>query len=236
MNMSPHHMPTHMESGTVYVLDDDAAIRTALDSLLRSLGLRVLAFARVADFLARDVSVEGPGPTCLVLDVRLPDINGLELLHAASRTGTQPLPPTIVITGHGDIPMSVRAMKAGAVEFLAKPFREADLLRAINEALVRDRAEHQAREEIAALRTRYASLTRREHEVLHAVVEGLLNKQIAAQLGMSEPTVKQHRAQVMRKMEASTLAALVRSMERLMRGTEGISAGASGTNSVQPRD
>ena len=222
------------KKGTVYVVDDDAAIRAALDSLLRSLGLAVQTFARVADFLARDVSIEGP--TCLVLDVRLPDINGLDLLHAASRTGERPLPPTIVITGHGDIPMSVRAMKAGAVEFLAKPFREADLLRAINEALVRDRAEHQAREEIAALRTRYASLTRREHEVLHAVIEGLLNKQIAAQLGMSEPTVKQHRAQVMRKMEASTLAGLVRSMERLMRGTDGISTNPASTNTVQPRD
>ena len=222
------------KKGTVYVVDDDAAIRAALDSLLRSLGLAVQTFARVADFLARDVSIEGP--TCLVLDVRLPDINGLDLLHAASRTGERPLPPTIVITGHGDIPMSVRAMKAGAVEFLAKPFREADLLRAINEALVRDRAEHQTREEIAALRTRYASLTRREHEVLHAVIEGLLNKQIAAQLGMSEPTVKQHRAQVMRKMEASTLAGLVRSMERLMRSADGISDNPASTNTVQQRD
>ncbi|QIL78539.1 response regulator transcription factor [Diaphorobacter sp. HDW4A] len=219
-----------MESGLVYVVDDDAAIRTALDSLLRSLGLRVQVFARVADFLARDAAE--PGPTCLVLDVRLPDINGLDLLHAASRTGGHPLPPTIMITGHGDIPMSVRAMKAGAVEFLSKPFREGDLLRAINEALVRDRAEHHAREELTILRTRYASLTRREHEVLHAVVDGLLNKQIAAQLGMSEATVKQHRAQVMRKMGLSTLAMLVRSMERLIRSTDGLT-GSVGTNSVQ---
>ena len=210
-------------AATVYVVDDDAAIRTALDSLLRSLGLRVHTFACVADFLAHDAAP--PGPACLVLDVRLPGINGLDLLRAASRTGEQTLPPTIVITGHGDIPMSVRAMKAGAVEFLSKPFREGDLLRAINEALARDGADRLAREELAALRARYASLTRRELEVLHAVAEGLLNKQIAARLGMSEATVKQHRAQVMRKMGAATLADLVRTMERMARGTKPVHPG-----------
>ncbi|MBF5003143.1 response regulator transcription factor [Diaphorobacter caeni] len=208
-------MTPPMESGLVHVIDDDAAIRTALDSLLRSLGLRVRLYARVSEFLAREA--DDTVPACLVLDVRLPDISGLDLLHAANETGGRPLPPTIMITGHGDIPMSVRAMKAGAMEFLSKPFSEAALLRAINEALLRDRAGHQEREELADLRLRYASLTRREHEVLHGVVEGLLNKQIAAQLGMSEATVKQHRAQVMRKMGTTTLAALVRSMERLMR-------------------
>lgn len=201
------------EPATVYVVDDDEAIRTALDSLLRSLGLRVQCFGRVSDFLAREPLTEGAA--CLVLDVRLPDINGLDLLRAASRTAQHELPPVIVITGHGDIPMSVRAMKDGAVEFLSKPFREADLLRAINEALAIDRHERQAREAQAALRARYSSLTRREHEVLHAVVGGLLNKQVADRLGMSEATVKQHRAQVMRKMAVGSLADLVRAMERL---------------------
>ena len=196
----------------VYVVDDDAAIRTALDSLLRSMGLRVQAFGSVTDFLARDPAEAGPA--CLVLDVRLPDINGLDLLRAASSTAHQ-LPPVVVITGHGDVPMSVRAMKAGAVEFLCKPFREVDLLRAINEALARDRHDWQAREELALLRARYRSLTRREHEVLHTVVDGLLNKQAADRLGMSEATVKQHRAQVMRKMAVSSLADLVRAVERL---------------------
>lgn len=218
-----------MHGATVYVVDDDAAIRAALDSLLRSLGLRVCAFACVADYLAREG--DPGGPACLVLDVRLPGINGLDLLRAASRTGERPLPPTIVITGHGDVPMSVRAMKAGAVEFLCKPFREGDLLRAINEALARDCADRLAWEELAAQRARYASLTRREHEVLHAVAEGLLNKQIAARLGLSEATVKQHRAQVMRKMGAATLPDLVRAVERLARGPAGA---AHGTKPVHP--
>ncbi len=205
-------------NATVYVLDDDAAIRRALDSLLRSHGLRVQSFACVADFVARVDDAPSAGPVCLVLDVRLPDINGLDLLQSSTQSNARPLPPTIVITGHGDIPMSVRAMKSGAVEFLAKPFREDDLLRAIHEALARDRVEHQSREELAALRVRHASLTPREHEVLKAVTDGLLNKQIAALLGVSEPTIKQHRAQVMRKMECASLADLVRAVDRLERG------------------
>lgn len=198
---------------TVLVVDDDAAVRTALDSLLRSMGMSVRAYGTVSDFLAREPLETGPA--CLVLDVRLPDINGLDLLRAASRTAQRQLPPVVVITGHGDIPMSVRAMKAGAVEFLCKPFREGDLLRAINEALALDRQDRQSREELAVLRARYGSLTRREHEVLHTVVDGLLNKQAADRLGLSEATVKQHRAQVMRKMAVTSLADLVRAMERL---------------------
>jgi FixJ family two-component response regulator len=212
MNPPLEKMPP-AEPDTVFVVDDDQAIRVALDSLLRSLGFRVSTYGRVADFLAREPLKSGAA--CLVLDVRLPDVNGLDLLRAASRTADGDLPPVIVITGHGDIPMSVRAMKAGAVEFLSKPFREADLLRAIHEALAIDRQERDARAAQAAVRVLYGSLTRREHQVLHAVVGGLLNKQVAEQLAMSEATVKQHRAQVMRKMAVGSLADLVRVMERL---------------------
>lgn len=206
-------MPRPEPPATIYVVDDDAAIRTAIDSLLRSLGMQVRTFGSVAEFLERDEAP--PGASCLVLDVRLPGINGLDLLHAASRTAQRTLPPTIVVTGHGDIPMSVRAMKDGAQEFLCKPFREADLLRAVRQALAVDRAGIASHRHMATLQARYSRLTRREHEVLHAAVSGLLNKQIASQLGMSEATVKQHRAQIMRKMEVQTFAELVRATEQL---------------------
>ncbi|MFY9477300.1 MAG: response regulator [Aquabacterium sp.] len=203
----------HPLTGTVHVVDDDTAVRTALDSLLRSVGLQVRTYADVESFLARDTST--PLPQCLVLDVRLPGLGGLDLLRASARTAHAELPPAILITGHGDIPMSVQAMKAGATEFLSKPFKEADLLRAIEEALRQDTQRHAQRQELSEWRQRYASLTRREHEVLHLIVAGRLNKQIAGDLGLSEVTVKLHRAQVMRKMGQATLADLVRCMTRL---------------------
>ncbi|WP_374316618.1 response regulator transcription factor [Aquabacterium sp.] len=200
-------------TGTVHVVDDDDAVRLALDSLLRSMGLQVRTHATVEAFLARPLP--DVVPSCVVLDVRLPGVSGLDLLRASARTAHTELPPTIVVTGHGDIPMSVQAMKAGAIEFLSKPFREADLLRAIEDALRLDSQQHIQRAERAEWRQRYASLTRREHEVLHLIVAGRLNKQIAAELGVSEVTVKLHRAQVMRKMGQDTLADLVRGMTRL---------------------
>lgn len=197
---------------TVYVVDDDATIRESMDSLLRSVGLKSMGFASADAFLAHPRPDE---PSCLVLDVRLPGISGLDLLRASSRTGHAELPPVIMITGHGDIPMSVRAMKAGAVEFLTKPFKPGELLAAIAEALARDERAHLHKAEVAELRQRYETLTRREHEVLHHTVSGQLNKQIAATLEVSEVTVKLHRGRVMRKMQARTLADLVRIVERL---------------------
>lgn len=203
-------------AGTVHVVDDDHAVRVALDSLLRSMGLQVHTYDSVESFLSRPAT--DVVPSCVVLDVRLPGLSGLDLLHASARTAHTELPPAILITGHGDIPMSVQAMKAGAVEFLCKPFRESELLRAIEEALRLDLQQHHLRAERAEWRQRYASLTRREHEVLHLIVAGRLNKQIAAELGVSEVTVKLHRAQVMRKMGHDTLADLVRSVTRLGNG------------------
>jgi FixJ family two-component response regulator len=214
-------------SGTVHVVDDDAAIRTALDSLLRSLDLQVCCHDSVESFLASPSTATALGPACVVLDVRLPGVNGLDLLRASARTGHVELPPVILVTGHGDIPMSVQAMKAGAVEFLSKPYREADLLRAIEEALARDRAQQGLRRELADTRQRRATLTPREHEVLQLIVAGRLNKQIAAELGLSEVTVKLHRAQVMRKMGQDSLAGLVRCITRL-------DAVQSGTAAVHP--
>jgi FixJ family two-component response regulator len=189
----------------VWVIDDDPAIREGLSSLLRSVGLGVATFASAQEFL-RQPPAEGPG--CLVLDVRLPGLSGLELqraLAAAERAW-----PIIFITGHGDIPMTVQAMKAGAVEFLPKPFREQELLEAIAQALARDRQGRQQRAERAVLRQRYTGLTPREREVMQQVVAGRLNKQIAAALGTQEITIKLHRGQVMRKMQADSVAALVR--------------------------
>ena len=195
---------------TVFVIDDDAAIREALQSLLRSVGLRVTTFASAPEFLT---SRRPDAPACLVLDVRLPGLSGLDLQRELAAAEIDL--PIIFITGHGDIPMTVRAMKAGAVEFLTKPFRDQDLLDAIVQALERDRAARAQRAGLAELHERYAQLTPREREVMGLVVSGLLNKQIAAELGISEITIKVHRGQVMQKMGAESVTDLVRMADKL---------------------
>ncbi len=197
-------------SSLVFVVDDDASLREALKSLIRSVGLQVELFGSAQEFLQRkrpDV------PSCLVLDIRLPGTSGLDFQRRLAEAGISI--PIIFITGHGDIPMSVRAMKAGAVEFLTKPFRDQDLLDAIHTGLERDRARRQRDSEVAAVRERFEWLTPREREVLPLVVSGLPNKQIAAKIGTSETTVKVHRSQLMRKMGANSLPELVRMAERL---------------------
>src|SRR5713226_5666770 len=194
----------------VFVVDDDRAVRESTKNLAESVGLRVQTFTTAQDFL----NYKRPDvPACLVLDVRLPGFSGLDLQRELSQKGS-PI-PIIFITGHGDIPMSVEAMKAGAVEFLTKPVRDQQLLDAIAHAIRRNRVALAERRELAELRKRYESLTPRERDVMALVAQGLLNKQVGAQLGMSEVTVKFHRARVMQKMEAGSLADLVRITERL---------------------
>ena len=194
----------------VFAIDDDSAIRKALASLIRSVGLQVELFASAQEFLqAKRPRV----PSCLILDIRLPGISGLDFQRTLA-DAKDPI-PLIFITGHGDIQMSVRAMKAGAVEFLPKPFRDQDLLDAIHLALERDAVRRNQEKEIAKMRERFEWLTPREREVLPLVVSGLLNKQIAAEIGTSETTVKVHRSQLMRKMGADSLPELVRMAEKL---------------------
>jgi len=197
-------------ASVVFVVDDDPSVRRAIKLLLESIGLEVELFGSAQEFLPR-----GPtkGPGCLILDVRLPGVSGLDFQRQLNEAKINI--PIIFISAHGDVPMTVRAMKAGAIEFLTKPFRDQDLLDAVQVALERDRARRQREGEIATLRERFESLSAREREVVAMVVSGMLNKQIAAKIGITENTVKVHRSRAMEKMQAQSLADLVKMIERL---------------------
>ena len=195
---------------TVFIIDDDRSMRQAVQDLVESVGLRAESFATGGEFLRRGRT---NSPSCLVLDVRLPQMSGLDFQNRLAESDTQI--PIIFITAHGDVPMSVKALKAGAVEFLTKPFRDQDLLDAIQQALQRDRAAQEQQAEILNVHERYKALTPREREVMALVVSGLLNKQIAAEIGASEATVKIHRGNMMQKMQVGSLIELVRIADRL---------------------
>jgi FixJ family two-component response regulator len=195
---------------TVYIVDDDSGVRRAVQDLVESVGLRAEAFATGQEFLNKK---RAPDPSCLVLDVRLPQMSGLDFQRMLPDVGVQI--PIIFITAHGDIPMSVRALKSGAAEFLTKPFRDQDLLDAIQQALHHDRAAREQQDELHDLQGRYLVLTAREREVMGLVVAGMLNKQIASEIGVSEATVKIHRGNVMQKMQAGSLIELVRIADKL---------------------
>jgi FixJ family two-component response regulator len=206
-------MPLHAYDSIAFVIDDDLAVRDGLSSLLRSVDIAVETFGSTADFLR---SSRPDIPACLILDVRLPETSGLEFQEELGKLGVSM--PVIFITGHADVPMSVQAMKAGAVEFLCKPFREEELLRAVRSAIKKNAMQREKTSALSVIRKSFESLTPREQEVILHIVSGLMNKQIAAKLNLSEITVKVHRASIMRKTGAKSLADLVRQADALERG------------------
>ena len=217
MSLAPSAQESKARPPLVLVVDDDSSIRNALSLLFRSVGLESETYGSTSEFLAHD---RPDRECCLVLDVRLPGVSGLDF-HAQLSQRHRDI-PVVFMTGHGDIPMSVRAMKAGAVDFLAKPFREQDMLDAVIAALKKDRERRSAQSEVLALQARYAALTAREREILGLVTLGLMNKQIAAEVGLSEITVKIHRGRMMKKMEARSVAELVKMAEALRASHPGL--------------